>query len=261
VYLAANKQLQQQFDPHGDAALVLAGHGWHVGVIGIVAGRLAEKYHRPVLVISLDELGQKLGVGSGRSVPGFNLHQALATCSHHLAGHGGHAAAAGLKIEERNVAAFRAEFCELAAERISAEERVAELWIDAETPLAALTHATVRQMERLAPFGQGNVRPLLCTSGVQLLEPPRPMGSEGRHLSLKLSQHGASLRGVAFGKGEWLEPLTAAGPLSIAYRPVINSYRGRENVELHLVDWKCEEANSNGDARSGMDAMAVAKAV
>jgi len=240
VYLAANKQLQQQFDPHGDAALVLAGEGWHAGVIGIVAGRLAEKYHRPVLVVSLDELGQKPGVGSGRSVAGFDLHQALAACSHRLLSHGGHAAAAGFKVDPREVDAFRAEFCEVAAQRISEEDRVAELWIDAETPLAALTLKTVRQVERLAPFGQGNTRPLLCTSGVRLVEPPRPLGADGRHLALRLHQNGAPIRCLAFGKAEWAEPLSAADTLSIAYRPVINSFRGRESVELHLVDWKAD---------------------
>ena len=77
IYLAANKQIQEQFDPEADAALVLAGRGWHAGVIGIVAGRLAEKYHRPVVLIALDELGVKPGIGSARSVPGFDLHAAL----------------------------------------------------------------------------------------------------------------------------------------------------------------------------------------
>ena len=248
VYLSANKQVQQQFDPHGDAALVLAGSGWHVGVIGIVAGRLAEKYHRPVLMISLDELGQKPGIGSARSVPGFDLHQALAACSHRLLAHGGHAAAAGFKVDPNSIDAFRADFCELAAERISAADRVAELWIDAETPLAALTLQAVRQVERLAPFGQGNRRPLLCTTGVTLAEPPKPLGADGRHLSLRLHQHGPALRALAFGKAEWAEPLAAAGTLSIAYRPVINNFRGRESVELHVVDWQAEEVQAPGTA-------------
>ncbi len=96
----------RQFDVDGDPALVLAGRGWHPGVIGIVAGRLAEKFHRPVVLIAFDELGVKPGVGSARSIPGFDLHAGLATCSEHLVSHGGHAAAAGLKIAEDRVEAF-----------------------------------------------------------------------------------------------------------------------------------------------------------
>jgi single-stranded-DNA-specific exonuclease len=237
IYLAANKQVQEQFDPAGDAALVLAGRGWHPGVIGIVAGRLAEKYHRPVVLIAQDEVGVKHGVGSARSVPGFNLHEALAACSPLLVSHGGHAAAAGLKIDDSNVDAFREAFCEYADGQLSVAQRTAELWIDGETFLSTLTLATVEQIERLAPFGQGNHRPVLCASGVHLAEPPKTVGN-GRHLSLRLDQHGARLRGVAFGGGEWAQELdTISGPLNFAFRPVINRFNGRRNVELHITDW------------------------
>ncbi|HWC90480.1 MAG TPA: single-stranded-DNA-specific exonuclease RecJ, partial [Pirellulales bacterium] len=153
IYLAALKQAQETYDLERDAALVLAEHGWHPGVIGIVAGRLAEKFCRPVVMIGLDSTGVKPGIGSARSVPGFNLHTALAACSQHLLSHGGHAAAAGLKIEEHAVSGFREAFCELVAGEIVPGERQAELWIDAELPLGALTLDTVSQIDRLAPFG------------------------------------------------------------------------------------------------------------
>jgi single-stranded-DNA-specific exonuclease len=239
IMLAASKQAKEFFDPDGDAALVLADHDWHAGVIGIVAGRLVEKFHRPVIVISLDKLGVKPGQGSARSVPGLNLHEVLAACSHHLVSHGGHAAAAGLKVEEANLAAFRADFCEQVARTIKPECRVAELSIDAETPLASLTLNIVEQLERLAPFGNGNTRPLLATSGVELAQPPKRMGEGGRHVSLTLRHHGATARAVAFGQGDWADEMAALdGPISVAYRPVVNHFRGRRSVDLHLVDWK-----------------------
>ena len=106
-------------------------------MIGIVAGRLAEKYHRPVVVVSLDGLGVKPGVGSVRGVEGFHVHQTLAACTEHLITHGGHAAAGGLKIEESQIESFREEFCRLAGESLPAGDRVAELWIDSETALDA----------------------------------------------------------------------------------------------------------------------------
>src|SRR4029079_11948571 len=127
VYKAANKLALETGDPLNMPALVLAGRGWHSGVIGIVAGRLAEHYHRPTILISLDELGTKPGMGSGRSVPGVNLHAALGACGQHLVAHGGHEAAAGLTIHEAAVDAFRADFCAYAEQAISHDERIAEL--------------------------------------------------------------------------------------------------------------------------------------
>ena len=239
IYLAAHKQAKELFDPVGDAALVLADRGWHPGVIGIVAGRLAEKYHRPVVMISWDQLGVRPGMGSARSVPGFNLHMALSSCDEHLASHGGHAAAAGLTIEETRLESFRADFREYAASEITEQQRVAELKIDAEFALGAFTLKVVNQIEQLAPFGHSNDRPLFCSSQVKLAQPPRAIGANGRHLSLKLEQNGVALRAVAFGGGEWAEELTALeGPIDVAFRPVINTFRGRSNVELHLVDWR-----------------------
>jgi single-stranded-DNA-specific exonuclease len=218
---------------------VLAGRGWHVGVIGIVAGRLAEKYNRPVVLIALDQLGVKPGVGSGRSASGFNLHAALTACSTHLAGHGGHAAAAGLKIEEASVDAFRDEFLEYAQAEFAPELREPSIKIDAEAILSQLNLQTVQQIEMLAPFGQGNPRPVLCTTGVTLTEPPKYLGSGERHIAMRVLHCGTRLRAVAFGAGEWLpELIKHGGPIDIAYRPVINEYQGRRNVEVQLVDWR-----------------------
>jgi single-stranded-DNA-specific exonuclease len=245
VLLSAGKRIDALGDPRQLPALVLAETGWHPGVIGIVAGRLAEKHHRPVIMIALDSIGAKPGIGSGRSVPGFDLHEALAACGKHLISHGGHQAAAGLTIKESAIDAFRADFCAYAEQHISSEDRVAELFVDAEAPFALLTHKTVRQIESLAPFGHGNSRPLLCTSDVRLVDPPKRIGSTGRHLSLRLEQHGVTLRAVAFGGGDWeAELLALSGPLAVAFQPVINSFRGRQTVEMHLTDWRPHDARS-----------------
>ena len=238
IQKAAIKQAEEEFDPEKDPALVLAGHGWHPGVIGIVAGRLAEKYHRPVIVVALDQMKLKPGTGSGRSAAGLNLHQALAACSRHLIRHGGHAAAAGLTIEESSLDAFRADFCEYAAEQVNPVEQVPEVTIDAESQLSELTLQTLEQIEQLAPFGASNPRPILCASEVKAVGPKR-MGGGGRHLTVSFQQHGVKLRAVAFGQGDWVEELDQlSGPIDIAYRPVINEFRGRRTVEMHLVDWR-----------------------
>jgi single-stranded-DNA-specific exonuclease len=239
VYQAAHKQAREQFDPEKDPALVLDGVGWHEGVIGIVAGRLAEKYHRPVIVIAWDKAGVKPGTGSCRSAGGLNLHAALSACCETLLSHGGHRQAAGLKLQRSGLEIFRAAFCEYAASEISERDRVAEIMIDAEAPFSQLTLRTMKEIEQLAPFGEGNPRPVLCASGVQLSEPPRRIGNGDRHLSLKLNQYGVGMRAVAFGQGEAADEIAGIeGDLDIAFRPVINDFRGRRSVEMHLVDWR-----------------------
>jgi single-stranded-DNA-specific exonuclease len=239
VYLAAHKQLKDEFDVEQDSAFVLAQPGWHVGVIGIVAGRLAEKYHRPVVMISLDELGARPGTGSARSIPGLDLHQAFSECHELLISHGGHAAAAGLRIDRQHVDAFRAHFCEVVAQQCGARLPDAELHIDAEASLCELTHAAVEQLEQLAPFGQGNTRPVLCASAVELTDKPVCLGRSHQHLSMRVRQGSAVLRGMAFHRADWLGDLASCGgPIDLAYRPVINDFRGRRSVEMHIVDWR-----------------------
>ena len=242
VLLAARKQAKHRFNPQDDSALVLADHGWHAGVIGIVAGKLVEQYHRPVVLISQDELGVKPGTGSGRSVPGFDLHRAFSECSEKLVSHGGHAAAAGLRIDDKQIDHFRAAFCAVAAATITPEQRTAQLEIDAETAFSTLTRQTIDQIESLAPFGCGNRRPTLCAHDVRIAGEPRHIGSGGRHLSVDLEQHGVRMRAVAFGGGDWLEDLQAVGDrsISVAFQPVLNHFRGRVSVEMHLADWRLE---------------------
>ncbi len=242
VLLSARKQAKRYVEGQTAPALVLADHDWHPGVIGIVAGRLVEQYGVPVVLVALDKLGAKPGIGSGRSIPGFDLGAALAACREHLESCGGHAAAAGLRVDEQQIDAFRIDFCAHAEQQLGDEERRTEVVIDAETPLAALTHQTVSQIEQLAPFGCGNTRPTLCTSDVRLTGPPRRMGATGRHLSLEIEQGGVKLRAVAFGAGDREEELLRLdGPISIAFRPVINTFRGWAKVEMHLQDWREEK--------------------
>lgn len=248
IYLAANKQATEQFDPEGDAALVLAARGWHAGVIGIVAARLAEKFHRPVVLIAFDPLGVKPGIGSARSAGGFDLAAGLSACAEHLHSHGGHAAAAGLRIDEDRLEVFRAQFREYAAGELSQQARQPELRIDAEVPFSALTTRAVHDIERLAPFGHSNPRPLLCTSHVTLSAEPKPVGGGGRHLSLRLAQHGVQLKAIAFGGSEWADDLSqSAGPIAVAFRPFVNHFRGRRSVELQLCDWQPAAALQAGE--------------
>ncbi len=239
IYNAAKKMLQESFDVENDPAIVLADSSWHVGVIGIVAGRLAEKYGRPTILISLDASGVKSGTGSCRNggIP-INLCAGLEACGEFLEGFGGHQAAAGLQIRSENVDAFRHAFWDYVQQHSDPSERLRPLSIDAEASLHQLTLETALQIEKMAPFGQGNPVPILCTTEVEIVE-PKCMGGGDRHLSVQVKQDNHKLRAVGFGKADWLPHLTdLQGPVDIAYRPVINEFRGFKRVELQLVDWR-----------------------
>lgn len=238
------KQAKEQVAEHGwhDApALVLAHAEWHPGVIGIVAGRIAEHFARPAIMIALDEAAG-CGAGSGRSFHGFDLYEALSACAGHLQGFGGHPAAAGLRISREAIDEFRASFAAFVAEAQSgpAEDPVQE--VDAEVALADLTLPAVREIEKLGPFGCANARPVFASTRVTLAGPPKTMGEGGQHLSARFKQGSTTVRAVAFGRGDWAEELAATtGPLSICYKASINCYQNRESVDLHLIDWQPED--------------------
>ncbi|HEX7278958.1 MAG TPA: single-stranded-DNA-specific exonuclease RecJ [Solirubrobacterales bacterium] len=180
-------------EAHG---LVLAGRDWHPGVVGIVASRLVERHHRPVVVISLDEDGA--GRGSGRSIPGFDLLAALEACAEHLDGFGGHRAAAGLTIRRENVEAFQAAFAAHANEALGPEDLRRVEKVDAMVGGVGLGLELAEELRQLAPFGMGN-------PGVRLLVPSarvsdvRPMG-EGKHARFSLHSGSHRALGVAFGR-------------------------------------------------------------
>ncbi|MBS1883555.1 MAG: single-stranded-DNA-specific exonuclease RecJ [Actinobacteria bacterium] len=177
--------------------LVLAGEGWHPGVVGIVASRLVERHHRPVVVISLD--GEGGGRGSGRSIPGFDLHAALEACSEHLETFGGHKAAAGLSLKVESLEAFRQAFAKHADEALGPEDLKRTERIDAMIGGVGLGLDLAEELGQLAPFGMGN-------PGVRLMVPSarvtdvRTMGEEGKHSRFSLHSGSHRALGVAFGR-------------------------------------------------------------
>jgi single-stranded-DNA-specific exonuclease len=238
ILRAANKQLHERFDLSLEPAIVLAGVDWHLGVIGIVAGRLAEKYHRPTILISVDKHRRRPATGSARSAAGLDVLAAIQGCREHLLKYGGHKAAAGLTLDPEKIDEFREAFCHQVALQTGGTQPIAALDIDAETFLSQLTIGTLRELEKLAPFGVGNPRPVLCASNVKLAREPRTMGKENRHLDVQLIQRNCKLRAVGFGKSEWVEALSAADcSFDFAFKPVVNEFNGYRKVELHLIDY------------------------
>jgi single-stranded-DNA-specific exonuclease len=207
-------------------ALVLAGEGWHPGVVGIVASRLVERHHRPVVVVSLD--GEE-GRGSGRSIPGFDLLQALEACSEHLVGFGGHRAAAGLTLLAENLEGFREAFADHATSVLGPEDLRRTERIDAMVGGVGLGLELAEELGRLAPFGMGN-------PGVRLMVPSarvsdvRKMG-EGRHARFSLHSGDHRALGVAFGRSSL--GVGDDEPVDAAVRLEVNHWNG--SVEPRVV--------------------------
>jgi single-stranded-DNA-specific exonuclease len=224
ILFAAEAQVAEQ----GPApAYVLAAEGWHPGVIGIVAARIAERHHRPAVLIALD--GAE-GTGSGRSIPAFDLLGGLTAASRHLDRYGGHRAAAGLTVAREHVDAFREALTAHAADVLTPADLMPELRIDAVVPGDALTLALAEELERLAPFGQGNPPVSLLVPGAHV-DDPRAMG-EGRHVAFTLHAGGARSRCVQFGAGS-RPPAGPDEPVDAAVRLEVNRWNGA--VEPRLV--------------------------
>jgi single-stranded-DNA-specific exonuclease len=210
-------------------AYVLAGEGWHPGVIGIVASRIAERHHRPAVVIALDGME---GTGSGRSIPAFDLLGGLNACAQHLQRHGGHRAAAGCAIAAHEVDAFRAAFETHAASVLAPEDLVPVSRIDAVVAGGELGTDLAEDLERLAPFGQGNPEPVLLVPAARLTD-PRPMG-EGKHVRFTVESGGVRARAVAFGMPRL--PEGCEDGLDATFGLELNEWNGAVEPRLVLRD-------------------------
>ncbi|MGZ4179972.1 MAG: single-stranded-DNA-specific exonuclease RecJ [Solirubrobacteraceae bacterium] len=210
------------------SAYVLAAEGWHPGVIGIVASRIAESYHRPAILISLDA---EIGTGSGRSIPGFDLLGALHAAEGHLERYGGHRAAAGLTIRRDRVDELRAAI-EAHAEAVLTPDLLQPVErIDAIVSGADLGLGFAEELESLAPCGMGNPQPKLLVPGARFKD-PRPMG-EGRHLRFTVTSGGSRARAVSFGCDGRLG-VEADTPVDASFRLELNAYNGAVEPRLLL---------------------------
>jgi single-stranded-DNA-specific exonuclease len=212
--------------------LVVAGQGWHRGVIGIVASKLVDAYHKPALVLSIED---GVATGSGRSIRAFDLLSGLESCADVFLRFGGHRLAAGVTLEAGRVDELRRRLCGCANERLSPEDLVPRLRIDAPLGLREISGDVVRNLARLGPFGAANPKPVFRASPVDLIAPPRRL--KDRHLSLMFRQEGRSFRAIAWRAVDREEYLTTHRyGLELAYSLDESEYRGERVTELTVAD-------------------------
>lgn len=224
-------------------ALVLAGEGWHHGVVGICASRVLEVYHRPTILLSIE--GDEVR-GSARSIPGFHMQRALLQMSDLFSRFGGHAMAAGLSLRSPDlVPELRRRLNRLAAEWLEPEDLVPEQRVDAFVPLDHIDERLIAELSALEPFGLGNPAPVLATDMLQVVD-GRPIGREGQHLKLFLRAEdgGASAPVEAVGWNMAAVMPERGQQIAVAYQPEINTYMGRSRIQLVLKDMKAAVGHS-----------------
>ncbi|MBK1881392.1 single-stranded-DNA-specific exonuclease RecJ [Luteolibacter pohnpeiensis] len=225
----AVEMLNRDFDPERDPVIVIGSRAWHHGVVGIVASRLMRQYHKPTFVIAIDEDG--IGKGSGRSIEGISLVEALRACEGDLITGGGHAMAAGLSIHEDNLSSFRRHFSEFVLNHSSPEQRLPKLMYDAEIGFDQLSLDFLASYDLLQPFGNGNPQPVFIARKVGLSRPPVHM--KNNHLRFMLRQGFHEQDAVFFGGGEHTLPDL---PWDIAFTIDRNTFRGRTTLQLIIQD-------------------------
>lgn len=219
-----------------EPVIVLGSREWHHGVVGIVASRLMRQHHKPTFIIAIDNNG--IGKGSGRSIPGISLVQAIRHCQDDLLAGGGHDMAAGLSIHEDFIAQFRANFATFVMGNTTPEQRMPKLVYDAEIDFAQLSLEFMSQYDLLQPFGNGNPQPVFVTRNVELSRPPLHM--KNHHLRLSLRQGYQEQDAVYFGGGEYPLP---DPPWDIAFTIDRNTFRGRTSLQLVIQDVRSAQAN------------------
>ncbi|MDO3409007.1 single-stranded-DNA-specific exonuclease RecJ [Saccharibacillus sp. CPCC 101409] len=217
--------------PH---VIVLAGEGWNVGVVGIVASKILERYYRPTVILGIDaEKG--MCKGSARSIPDFDIYEALLSVSETMDHFGGHPSAAGMSLSRERLAGFEAGLNDYAAGVLTPDHLVAVTSAERECSLSDVPIPVIEELERMAPFGMNNPSPQLVFRNVRL-QRAITMGKTGTHLKLVVEQDGQAVEAVAFGKGALAEYLTEGDMLDLLAEPSINEWRGSRKPQLMVRD-------------------------
>lgn len=224
----ALEQMHEKIDLKKDRAIVLASRGWHQGVIGIVASRLVERFHKPTVMIAID--GDE-GKGSARSIPGFHLYNALRRCEPYLIRYGGHKYAAGLSIAPENINSFRKCLNDVSTEILTEEDMIPKLNIDAELDLDLITDELVDIIEKFAPFGPQNMRPVFVTYGCEIVGSPHIVGK--KHLKFRVRQGEKVIDCIGFNQGDFLNQLNFRPMLvDMAYIIEHNEWNGIKRIQI-----------------------------
>jgi single-stranded-DNA-specific exonuclease len=228
-------KVNAEADLKNENALVLANAGWHPGVVGIVASKIKEEFNRPTIIIALENGS---GKGSARSVAGFDLYEALTACKAHLDDYGGHPMAAGLTLSNKKLEDFKKAFINFANERLTEENLQATLTLDSEIALQDITPRFMEFLDKLSPYGPGNMRPKFAIRNAEIAGAPKVIGKTGEHIRFKIRQGLKSYPAVGFGLSNKYEMLITGQPVDIACVVETNEWQGNTSIQMNVRDIK-----------------------
>jgi len=232
ILKGALERVENDIDLSGRKVIVLADDQWHPGVIGIVASRLTEEYNKPTILIALEG---KTGRGSGRSVEGFNLFEAINKAGEHLLGFGGHKGACGIEIEREKVQLFTERLNAVAGECFKENaELLPELKVDLQLPFSHISVRLINEIDKLMPYGSENEEPVFTTSGITVKNVPRDIGASGFKF-LATCGSLTTCEAITFRKNHVARP-KRGDAIDLAYTPSINSWRGIDSIQLNIKD-------------------------
>ena len=234
IVAQAKKIVETDLEVGSRTVIVVAGHGWHRGVIGIVASKLVDAFHRPAIVLSIDG---DIAHGSCRSIPSFDLLGGLEACQDLLTKFGGHKQAAGLTVEAARIREFRSRINDHADERLGPDDLRPRLWLDGPLPFRGITAQVAEELASLAPFGAGNPSPLFTASRVEIVDGPRRV--KERHLKMAFRQDGKVMRGMAWRAVEREEFVTGhRAAIDLAFSLEHDTWNGERYLQLSVADFK-----------------------
>ena len=237
IVAAARKAVETDLDVGSRTVIVVAGEGWHRGVIGIVASKLVDAFHRPAIVISTDG---DVAHGSCRSIPSFNMLGALESCGEVMSKFGGHKQAAGLTMASDRVRELRARVNDFADGCLHPDDLRPRIWIDGALGFKSIDEQVAAEMTALAPFGAGNPRPIFRASGVEIVDGPRRI--KERHLKMAFRQDGRVMRGIAWRASEREEFVTEhRTAIDLAFSLEQDTWNGERYLQLSIADFKAPE--------------------
>jgi len=233
----AKKIVETDIEIGSRTVIVVAGEGWHRGVIGIVASKLVDAFHRPAIVLSIDG---GVAHGSCRSIPSFNMLGALESCGHLMIKFGGHKQAAGLTIEAARIRELRAHVNDFADGCLGPDDLRPRLWIDGALAFGGINEQITAELTTLAPFGAGNPRPIFRASRVEIVDGPRRL--KDRHLKMAFKQDGRVMRGIAWRASERESFVTEhKGGIDLAFSLEEDTWNGERYLQLNIADFRAPE--------------------
>ena len=232
IYDEAIKQIDENKLENSNS-IVLGGDGWHHGVVGIVASKITDIYYKPCLLVCFED-GDEIGKGSGRSIPGFDLHDALSRCKEILEGYGGHSMAVGLSIKRENISKLKEEF-EIIAKEAHLEKMVSTIKIDCVVNIDQLDIETVKSLDLLEPIGEANKMPIFAFKNLKI-DSIRSL-TEGKHIKLTLkSNNNTYINAIGFNLGYLVDEFVIGDKVDVAGNLEINSFNGTDSVQINLKD-------------------------